>query len=125
MDAKFPSHLRGYRGVKYSQNQLLEDNERLLEYERIRLAKLHFARKHQGNPCHVIDSANGLRPSENRANLRSAECFNYLLDLLASGSVTRDQEINSSEAEYTNNTYSEGSSSSGKPVHIQVDNTQT
>ncbi|KAI4294943.1 hypothetical protein MLD38_040779 [Melastoma candidum] len=118
MDAKFPSYPRGCRASKCFQNQLIEENERVLEYHRMRLAKLQLSRKHQGNPQYLVDSTDVLRSSDESSNLQSAECFNYLMDVLDSDG----DGVGPSEPEYGNDHESQGIHLPESPFASQVDN---
>ncbi|CAK9163860.1 unnamed protein product [Ilex paraguariensis] len=82
--------------------QLMEEHE-ALELERRRLSKLQLARKPQPNQSYFGSSMDELKVSEDHSNFPSAERFDYLLDVLNSGSSsdynTNQSGINHSDQE--------------------------
>lgn len=105
---------RGCRGSKFLQNQIVEDNDHILEFERMRLARLQLTRKPPGNQAYVADSMGRLKISEgdnltrfffwftvsllftvhvllDRLDFSSAECLHYLMDVLNNGSTAGDK----------------------------------
>lgn len=91
MDSRLHSMARGCRGSKFLQNQIMEDNDQVLEFERMRLAKLQLASKTPGNQAYIIDSMDRFKISEDRLDISSTECLHYLMDVLNNGSIVGDK----------------------------------
>lgn len=71
----------------------MEEQERTLELERRHLAELHLARKPPASQPYFGYSMDGLKVSDDNFNFPSAERFNYLLDVLNSGSTSDDSKL--------------------------------
>lgn len=105
----------------------MEDNDQVLEFERMRLAKLQLTRKIPGNQAHIVDSVDRLNISEgdnltkfffcvgiflvfmacflvDRLAFSSTECLHYLMDVLNNGSIVGDKS-RPSETNYDQDRY--------------------
>ncbi|KAB1199126.1 Zinc finger CCCH domain-containing protein 18 [Morella rubra] len=82
MDSELHSMPRGCETSRLLRKQLLEEHEQGLELERMRLAELQLHRKPPVTQPYYGYSMDGLKVSEER--------FNYLLDVLSSGSASDD-----------------------------------
>ncbi|XP_062169150.1 zinc finger CCCH domain-containing protein 18-like isoform X2 [Alnus glutinosa] len=93
MDSELHAMARGCETSRLLRKQLMEDQEQVLELERRRLAELQLARKHPASQPYFGYSSDGFKVSHVPADpfdFPSAERFNYLLDVLNSGSASDD-----------------------------------
>ncbi|KAA8523577.1 hypothetical protein F0562_010000 [Nyssa sinensis] len=72
-----------WESSRFLRKQFMEEHELALELERRRLSELQVARKPLGNYSYFGDSMD-------HSKFPSAACFNYLLDVLNSGSTSDD-----------------------------------
>ncbi|OMO81338.1 hypothetical protein CCACVL1_12477 [Corchorus capsularis] len=72
--------------------QLMEDHEQALEFERRRFSELQLAPKqHLTSHSYFGYSMDELKSTDEQADFPSAERFNYLLDVLNTGSTSEDR----------------------------------
>ncbi|XP_062169156.1 zinc finger CCCH domain-containing protein 18-like isoform X7 [Alnus glutinosa] len=90
MDSELHAMARGCETSRLLRKQLMEDQEQVLELERRRLAELQLARKHPASQPYFGYSSDGFKVSHDPFDFPSAERFNYLLDVLNSGSASDD-----------------------------------
>uniref|UniRef100_A0A5B7B6F9 Putative zinc finger CCCH domain-containing protein 18 n=1 Tax=Davidia involucrata TaxID=16924 RepID=A0A5B7B6F9_DAVIN len=91
MDSEFLSKKTGWEPSRLLRKQLMEEHELALELERRRLSELHVARKPLGNQSYFGYSMDELKVSEacaDHSKFPSADRFNYVLDVLNSGSTS-------------------------------------
>ncbi|PQM42662.1 zinc finger CCCH domain-containing protein 18-like isoform X1 [Prunus yedoensis var. nudiflora] len=88
MESDFYSMSVGCDNSRLLRKKLVEEQEYAIELERMRLAELHFARCNHPHSSYFMD---GHKFSEDNFNFPSAECFNYLFDVLNSGSTSDDK----------------------------------
>ncbi|XP_021815759.1 zinc finger CCCH domain-containing protein 18-like isoform X1 [Prunus avium] len=91
MESDFYSMSAGCDNSRLLRKKLVEEQEYAIELERMRLAELHFARKPVANHPHSSYFMDGHKFSEDNFNFPSVECFNYLFDVLNSGSTSDDK----------------------------------
>nr|QEE59955.1 nucleic acid binding [Betula platyphylla] len=93
MDSELHAMARGCETSRLLRKQLMEEQEQVLELERRRLAELQLARKLPASQPYFGYSSDGFKVSHVPADpfdFPSAERFNYLLDVLNSGSASDD-----------------------------------
>ncbi|GMY31035.1 zinc finger CCCH domain-containing protein 18-like isoform X4 [Fagus crenata] len=92
---------RGYETSRLLRKQLMEEQEQALELERRHLAELQLARKHPASQTYFGYSMDDLKVSNDPFNFPSAERFNYLLDVLNSGSAGDDSKPGHTDTSYS------------------------
>ncbi|KAF5461172.1 hypothetical protein F2P56_020991 [Juglans regia] len=92
MDSELHAMPRGYETSRLLRKQLIEEQEQAFELQRMRLAGLHLAQKPPINQPYFGYSMEGLKVSDDPLNFPSAERFEYLLDVLSSGSASNDSK---------------------------------
>ncbi|XP_017245134.1 zinc finger CCCH domain-containing protein 18 isoform X2 [Daucus carota subsp. sativus] len=90
--------------------QAMEENECLLEFERMRFSEMQLAAK-SVNPHSYFGHVNEMKLSEaheDQSDLPSTEGFNYLLDVLNNGSGTSEETIRCIETKYNDHESNQG-----------------
>ncbi|XP_031253343.1 zinc finger CCCH domain-containing protein 18-like isoform X1 [Pistacia vera] len=107
MDSELQSYSRGCETSRFlRKQQLMEEHEQALEFERRHLAELQLVQKPLASQPYFGYSMDGLKVSEDHLNFPSAERFSYLLDVLNNGSAA--DGVKHAENNYTDQESSEG-----------------
>ncbi|XP_059442401.1 zinc finger CCCH domain-containing protein 18-like isoform X3 [Corylus avellana] len=101
MDSELHAMARGCETSRLLRKQLMEEQEQALELERRHLAELQLARKLPASPPYFGYSSDGFKVSHDPFEFPSAERFNYLLDVLNSGSASDDSKLRHTDASRT------------------------
>ncbi|KAJ1392535.1 Zinc finger, CCCH-type [Sesbania bispinosa] len=97
MDSELNSIPRSYGNHRSLRRQLIEEQERALEFQRRRLAELHFAQNTLSSSPRFGFSMDGIRVSDDHFNFRPAESFSFALSDNPKHTDTNSSDENSNQ----------------------------
>ncbi|KAK1396156.1 zinc finger CCCH domain-containing protein 18-like [Heracleum sosnowskyi] len=102
---------RFYDNSGILRKQVMEEHERLLEFERMRFSEMQLAAKSMNHHPYFGYAPSEMKLSEaheEQPDFPSAERFNYLLDVLNNGSGTTEETIKHIETKYNDQESTQG-----------------